>query len=236
MTVMPSPIFTPARGRYASALIVEDHPLFSDALAMTLQAACGITVVATAERLQQAVDLIDEGVAADVIVLDLQLPDIEGLDGLTRLKARAPQTPILIVSSVTDARVIAAAIRLGAVGYVPKHSAREVFREAFETLGRGEQYFPEESLLLARSAAHKADGVATKLASLTRQQGRILDLMCEGKLNKQIAYDLSIAETTVKAHVTAIMRKLGVQNRTQAVLLAREAGHALHLHDGTDKA
>ncbi len=203
---------------------------------MTLQAACGITVIATAERLDQAVALIESGVEADVIVLDLQLPDIEGLEGLARLKAQSPDTPILIVSSVTDARVIAAAIRMGAVGYVPKHSARDTFRQAFDAIGRGESYFPEEPLLLAQTAAHKADGIVAKLSRLTRQQGRILDLMCEGKLNKQIAYDLSIAETTVKAHVTAIMRKLGVQNRTQAVLLAREAGHPFHLHDGPDKA
>ena len=132
--------------------------------------------------------------------------------------------------------MIASAIRMGAVGYVPKHSARDVFREAFDTISRGEPYFPAESLELAQTAAHKADGIVAKLSRLTRQQGRILDLMCEGKLNKQIAYDLSIAETTVKAHVTAIMRKLGVQNRTQAVLLAREAGHPLHLHEGPDKA
>ncbi|RAI00344.1 DNA-binding response regulator [Acuticoccus sediminis] len=233
---MPTTELTPAHATFSSALIVEDHPLFCDALAMTLQAACGITVVATADRLDQAVALIDNGVDADIIVLDLQLPDIEGLEGLARLKARAPRTPVLIVSSVTDARVIASAIRMGAVGYVPKHSPRDIFRQAFDAIGRGEPYFPEEPLLLAQTAAHKADGIAAKLSSLTRQQGRILDLMCEGKLNKQIAYDLSIAETTVKAHVTAIMRKLGVQNRTQAVLLAREAGHALHLHEGPDKA
>ncbi|ORE95402.1 transcriptional regulator [Stappia sp. 22II-S9-Z10] len=203
---------------------------------MTLQAACGITAVATADRLEDAARLIGDGVEVDVIVLDLQLPDIEGMDGLARLKSLAPATPVLIVSSVTDARVIAAAVRMGAVGYVPKHSPRDVFREAFDAISRGERYFPEESLLLAQTAASKADGLATKLGSLTRQQSRILDLMCEGKLNKQIAYDLSIAETTVKAHVTAIMRKLGVQNRTQAVLLAREAGTALHLRDGSDNA
>ncbi|MCU0911300.1 MAG: response regulator transcription factor, partial [Rhodobacteraceae bacterium] len=119
--------------------------------------------------------------------------------------------PVVVVSSLADHRMIAAAIRAGASGFVPKHSQREVFRNAFAAIARGESFVPDGVALDADPAA---------------------PLICEGKLNKQIAYDLSIAETTVKAHVTAIMRKLGVQSRTQAVLIAQEASFASVLHDG----
>ena len=220
-----------AAGRgFASALIVDDHPLFCDALAMTLTAACGIKTVTTADRLTAALDVLERDGRPDVIVLDLHLPDVDGLDGLIRLRTVAAPTPVVIVSSIADARVIASAIRAGASGYVPKHAAREVFREAFAAVEAGKPYFPDVPLELAEARA--GGDVLTRLATLTKQQARILDLICEGKLNKQIAYDLSIAETTVKAHVTAIMRKLGVHSRTQAVLIAREASFASVLHGG----
>lgn len=213
-----------------SALIVDDHPLFCDALGMTLQAACGIARVETADRLAAALDRL-AALRPDVIVLDLNLPDVDGLDGLIRLRAAAGATPIVIVSSLTDNRLIASAIKAGATGYVPKHASREDFREAFAAITAGASHFPPVPLELAKSGEAPLDDAIARLGTLTKQQGRILDLICEGKLNKQIAYDLSIAETTVKAHVTAIMRKLGVHSRTQAVLVAREASFSSVLHD-----
>lgn len=222
-----------SRTHLASALIVEDHPLFCDALAMTLRAACGIARVDTADRLSAALEAIEGGERPDVVVLDLHLPDVDGLDGLIRLRAAVAPTPVVIVSSITDVRVIVQVIRAGAAGYVPKHAARETFREAFDAVRRGEPYFPSVPMDLANeTGGDEKHDVVSRLATLTRQQARILDLICEGKLNKQIAYDLSIAETTVKAHVTAIMRKLGVHSRTQAVLIAREASFARVLHNG----
>lgn len=213
---------------FASALIVDDHPLFCDALAMTLRAACGIESIASADRLSGALAWIEENGGPDVIVLDLHLPDVEGLDGLIRIKTAAPHTPVIVVSSIADHRVIASAASVGAAGYVPKHSGRDAFREAFAAVNAGERHFPAVRLELAGDSsadARRADALV-RLATLTRQQARILELICAGKLNKQIAFDLSIAETTVKAHVTAIMRKLGVHSRTQAVLVAREATFA----------
>ena len=208
-----------------SALIVDDHPLFCEALALTLQAVAGIAQVETAERLDQAIARLDRGPLPDVVLLDLNLPDVDGLDGLIRLKQAGEGVPVVVVSSLADNRVIGAALIAGADGFIPKHSHRDVFRAAFEAFRAGRVWTPEGYVPVSNGldpANHHEDAIA-RLSLLTRQQARILELICEGLLNKQIAYDLSIAETTVKAHVTAIMRKLGVQSRTQAVLLVRDA-------------
>jgi DNA-binding NarL/FixJ family response regulator len=203
------------------ALIIEDHPLFSDALSLTLTGYVGITSVEAVGRLDAALLRLSVPPLPDVIVLDLHLPDVTGLDGLIRLRAVAGMVPIVVVSSLTEPRVIAAVLQAGAAGFVPKHSEREVFREAFGRIMAGERYAPQSSGIYPNEAA--SNGLFAKLALLTPQQGRILHLICAGKLNKQIAFDLSITEPTVKAHVTAIMRKLGVQSRTQAVVMARGA-------------
>lgn len=209
--------------RFRSALIVEDHPLFSDALSMTLRSVVGIEVVETADKLAKALERCQRGPMPDVVILDLGLPDVNGLDGLIRLKQVVGEVPVVVVSSLDNARIIGAALRAGAAGFVPKHSQRHVFREAFACIADGGIYSPEgfQSGAEAGLPTGPEDAIA-RLRLLTRQQSLILERICEGKLNKQIAYDLSIAETTVKAHVTAIMRKLGVHSRTQAVLMARE--------------
>ena len=211
--------------RFASALIVDDHPLFCDALSMTLRTVAGIEDIETACLLGDALKALDNGCKPDVIVLDLNLPDVNGLDGLIRLKTAAGGIPIVVVSSMADNRMISSVMRAGARGFVPKHSQRSVFRQAFDALAHHQIFLPEGFVDVAdaENPTNGRDDAMSRLATLTNQQSRILQLICEGKLNKQIAYDLSIAETTVKAHVTAIMRKLGVQSRTQAVLIAGEA-------------
>ena len=207
------------------ALIIDDHPLFCDALAMTLKAVAGIAVIDTADRIDAAIVRIDAGPLPDVIVLDLNLPDVSGLDGLIRLRLAAPDVPVVVVSSLADNRVIGAVLVAGAAGFVPKHAHREVYRLAFAAVAAGDRYLPEGFVPRDDGASPREAAIA-RLALLTRQQARILQLICEGMLNKQIAYELTIAETTVKAHVTAIMRKLGVMSRTQAVLIAQEASFA----------
>lgn len=215
-----------------SALVVDDHPLFCDALAMTLQAVTETENIRMAASLEDALNDIRANGAPDVVVLDLNLPDVNGFDGLIRLR-KAADAPVIVVSSMSDARVITSALQSGAAGFVPKHSQRNVFADAFDAIKRGEQFVPDGCDLIEDAPDTDSADAAARLSTLTNQQARILQLICEGKLNKQIAFDLSIAETTVKAHVTAIMRKLGVQSRTQAVLIAKETSFANILHDGS---
>ncbi|MBL4917783.1 response regulator transcription factor [Szabonella alba] len=220
-----------AKGGFRHALIVDDHPLFCDALAMTLKSVAGIAAIDTADRLETALARLDLVPLPDVVVLDLDLPDVTGFDGLVRLRSAVPDLPVVVVSSMADHRAIGAALAAGAAAFVPKHSRREVFRAAFDAVAAGRRYLPEGYVPDPGGPGNRREAALARLALLTRQQSRILQLICEGRLNKQIAFDLSIAETTVKAHVTAIMRKLGVQSRTQAVLIVQEASFAALMPD-----
>lgn len=229
---MQIPASAPAARTFSSALIVDDHPLFCDALSMTLQAVSGIRKVDTESRLEDALEFLVSKGKPDLIILDLNLPDVDGLEGVVRMRTAA-KAPVIVVSSLTDSRVISGVVSAGASGFVPKHSQRDVFRIAVETVAQGEVFVPDGYQKLAREDAEgpAVDDAIERLSALTNQQARILQLVCEGKLNKQIAYDLSIAETTVKAHVTAIMRKLGVQSRTQAVLIAKKTSFSSFLSE-----
>jgi len=209
---------SPSRGW---ALVIDDHPLFCDALELTLKSVTDYRNVRTANSLETARVILQENDMPGLVFLDLNLPDVKGLDGLISLIRHTDKTPIVIVSSITENSIIGAAILAGAAGFVPKHSPRSVFKDAIEHIERGEVYKPHG--YVEGSSPTAQDETISRLSSLTNQQARILELICEGKLNKQIAFDLTIAETTVKAHVTAIMRKLGVQSRTQAVLVAQNA-------------
>jgi DNA-binding NarL/FixJ family response regulator len=206
---------------FRSVLVVDDHPLFCDALMMTLRSILPeAETIQSADRLEQALTLLKAS-TPDVILLDLNLPDVEGLNGLQQLQRSYPKVPVVVVSSMADNRMIGSCMRAGAMGFIPKHADRATFETAFQTLRTGTSFVPDG--YIEPGGTSKDSDIMEQLASLTNQQGRILELICEGKLNKQIAFDLSIAETTVKAHVTAIMRKLGVQSRTQAVLFVQEA-------------
>lgn len=209
------------------ALVVDDHPLFCDALTLTLQSLADFEEIRNAGTLERALDIASQDSPPDLIVLDLNLPDVNGLDGLVRLRTAMPRAAILIASSMADNRMISHALKAGADGFVPKHSQRSVFRRAFEAMSQGVAFVPDGYIdPHAPGKDPGPDDALSRLGTLTNQQARILSLICEGKLNKQIAFDLTIAETTVKAHVTAIMRKLGVHSRTQAVLIAQEARFA----------
>ncbi len=203
------------------ALIVDDHPMFCDALELTLRSISEFDMIRNANSIGEAVALLSENTAPALVVLDLNLPDANGLDGLTRIVNLVSPAPVIVVSSLTDNRIVTSALKVGASGYVPKHSPRTVFKAAVESVEQGRIYVPDN--FVPTEVPTRQSEALRALSSLTPQQARILEFMSDGLLNKQIAYELSIAEATVKAHVTAIMRKLGVQNRTQAVLVAKDA-------------
>ena len=206
-------------------LLIDDHPLFCDAMAMTVGEIFDAPLIQTAATLKEALKRVSD-TPPDLIVLDLNLPDVDGVDGLIRLRSAVPDAKIVVVSSISDNRVTSSVLDSGAFGFVPKGSPREEPVRAFQIVAEGEIYTPEDFVAPQGDfLSQEKQEVVEKLSSLTPQQSVILNLICEGKLNKQIAYDLSIAETTVKAHLTAIMRKLGVQNRTQAVLLAKKVSY-----------
>lgn len=215
---------------FKSAFIIDDHPLFCDALSMTLSHVASIADIRTFANLGDSIAALEDTAQPDLIVLDLNLPDVDGLDGVVRL-LNLVDAPVIVVSSMSDNRVISSTLRAGASGFVPKHSKREVFSAAIDALRRGQKFTPDGFVEENAESDMNIPDALSRLSTLTNQQARILELICQGKLNKQIAFDLSIVETTVKAHVTAIMRKLGVQSRTQAVLLAKETSFANVLHE-----
>ena len=214
----------------SAVMVIDDHPLFCEALTMTLSGALGADAVESANSLHDAVARLNAGAAPELILLDLNLPDVVGMDGLIRLKTAAPRTPVVVVSSLSDDRVIASALRAGASGFIPKDSPRDVLVGAVRAVLRGGVWTPDG--FIPDGDEGSRDDPLKRLQDLTPQQMRILQLVCEGKLNKQIAYDLGIAETTVKAHISAILRKLGVQSRTQAVLIAQAVSFSSILQSG----
>lgn len=217
-------------------LVIDDHPLFCDALSMTLRTLQADSSVMAANSLHEGMMVIDDGANPDAILLDLNLPDVDGVDGLIRLRTRLPGTPVVVISSYDDDRIIASVLRAGAVGFIPKQSGRGELQEAFRRIWAGETYTPPTYQPAAPRESPQEDlhTSVERLGTLTPQQTRILELVCEGKLNKQIAFDLSIAETTVKAHITAILRKLNVHSRTQAVLIAQKTQFSSILQTSPD--
>jgi len=213
------------KGPGTRLLLIDDHPLFCDAMAMTVGEIFPDPDIQTASTLTEALEKLSHTLP-DLIVLDLNLPDVEGVDGLVRLRSVVPDIKIVVVSSLSDNRVTSAVIEAGASGFVPKNSPRAELIAAFQKIVDGEIYTPDEFVAPnSGTLGQEQRSVLKRLESLTPQQSRILSLIGEGKLNKQIAFELAIAETTVKAHLTAILRKLGVQNRTQAVLLANKVSY-----------
>lgn len=197
-----------------SILIVDDHPLVSTALGMAAHAADPSVRVDTAATLAEA----EARVRADppgLVLLDLMLPDAQGFAGLALLRALAPAVPIAIVSSRDEEAVVARAMGLGAHGFIPKSAPMDRMTAAIRLLLRGGRWVPEGAA--AAPAGEAADGIAT----LSVAQLRVLRAVAGGAQNKQIAHDLDLAEATVKSHLAAIFRKLGVTNRTQAVLALR---------------
>jgi len=175
--------------------------------------------IAEAGSFEDVAKLLDLDGNVDLVLLDLAMPGVRGFSGLIYLRAQHPSVPIVIVSANDDPNVIRRCIGLGASGFVPKTLAVEAMRLAIRCVLEGGVWTPPDVDMVAAADA-ETDGLLTRLTSLTPQQVRVLMMLSDGLLNKQIAYELSVSEATVKAHVSAILQKLGVESRTQAVIAA----------------
>lgn len=203
------------------AIIADDHPLFRVALAQALQQLLGAQAqLLQAQSMQQLWPLLRQHPTTDLILLDLKLPDAEGFTGLTALRAEYPDITVLMISAIEDPAVIKQALQLGATGYVTKSAPLDVLQHAIDTVLSGESFVPTD---LSNAVAQAQDLIdadfAQRLAQLTPQQLRVLKMIADGMLNKQIAFEMNVQETTVKQHVSAILRKLNVNNRTLAGIL-----------------
>jgi DNA-binding NarL/FixJ family response regulator len=198
-------------------IIVDDHPLFRAALRQTLAGGDPSIQVEEAGDLAQLNAALEADRDCDLVLLDLNMPGVRGFSGLLLLRAQYPDVPVAIISAVEDSAVIRRAFELGASGYLHKSVGPPEIRRAIETVLSGEVFVPE-GIDMASDDDHSA--LMRRLSTLTPQQVRVLMMLSDGLMNKQIAYELSISEATVKAHVSAILQKLDVDSRTQAVIAA----------------
>ena len=198
-------------------IIVDDHPLFRAALRQTLSGGDASIAVEEAGDLNGLTAALEANRDCDLVLLDLNMPGVRGFSGLLLLRAQYPDVPVMIISAVEDGAVIRRAFELGASGYLQKSVGPPEIRRAIETVLQGEVFVPKEIDL---STADEQSALLRRLGTLTPQQVRVLMMLSDGLMNKQIAYELSISEATVKAHVSAILQKLDVDSRTQAVIAA----------------
>src|SRR6201988_3805172 len=207
---------TPADTRL---VIADDHPLFRDALR---QAVAG---VGTAAKMDQAgpvhelTALLEQDSDVDMVLLDLSMPGISGFSGLIYLRAQYPAIPVVIVSASDDVGTIRRSLDFGASGFIPKRFGVETLRDAIVKVMDGDVWVPPDTDL-SSATDPEMTRLRDRLVTLTPQQVRVLMMLSEGLLNKQIAYELGVSEATIKAHVSAILQKLGVESRTQAVIAA----------------
>ena len=206
-------------GSASKFLIIDDHPLFREALHSAVELAYPNSDTLDAASLDEANQLLQDDAGFDLALLDLSMPGVKGMDGLLHLRTHYPRLPVVVVSGAEDPPIIAQVLAYGAAGFIPKSSKKTTLADAIQQVMNGAVYVPET---YADGAEDPIDDDTRKmierLSSLTPQQIRVLQMICNGLLNKQIAYELSVAETTVKAHVSEILRKLSVSSRTQAVI------------------
>jgi DNA-binding NarL/FixJ family response regulator len=202
-------------------LIVDDHPLFRAALKGAVAGACTTCQFFEADSVATLFDVLETHPQTDLLLLDLNLPGAYGFCALAHLRGSHPELPVIVVSAMDDVRTVHQVMAFGAQGFVSKSADAATIGCRVSSVLRGECAFPAGSTADEKPEADSAAlDLAQRLAQLTAQQFRVFGMLCSGRLNKQIAYELQITEATVKAHMTAILRKLGAANRTQAVLLA----------------
>ena len=200
-------------------LIADDHPLVRGALRQAVANAVAGADIVECGSLEDVTRSLEANSEVDLVLLDLAMPGVRGFSGLMVLRAQHPSVPVVVVSGKEDRGVIRLCIDFGASGFIPKSTDMETMQNAIRLVLAGDVWVPADVDLSGPVDRDAVDSVR-RLASLTPQQVRVLMMLSEGLLNKQIAYELSVSEATVKAHVSAILQKLGVESRTQAVIAA----------------
>ncbi len=204
-------------------IIADDHPLFRGALRQAVASIMPQARVMEASGMEDLNAALTQERYVDLILLDLTMPGVQGFSGLMSLRAQYPELPVVIVSATEEATVIRRAMDFGASGFIPKSIDIDSIGGAIQAVLAGDTWTPPDVDLSASEDAETAD-LVRRLGTLTPQQVRVLTMLSEGLLNKQIAYELGVSEATVKAHVSAILDKLGVDSRTQAVIAASKIG------------
>ena len=210
----------------ATIVIADDHPLFRGALRGAVAGLLPGATVLEATGLDDLTDLLAKAGDVDLVLLDLMMPGVQGFSGLIYLRAQHPAIPVAIVSANEDPVAIRRAMEFGAAGFIPKSLDIDRIGEAIAAVLAGGTWTPPD-VELGVSEDQETAALMRRLATLTPQQVRVLMMLSEGLLNKQIAYELGVSEATVKAHVSAILQKLGVESRTQAVIASSRIGATL---------
>ncbi|WP_324614945.1 response regulator transcription factor [Hyphomicrobium album] len=199
-------------------LIVDDHPLFIEALEQVIQATFPNAAVFKASSIEMARGVLDKENRVELVLLDLSMPGTRGLEGVIELRKRYPKLPIVIVSALEDPRIISEVMQCGAAGFISKSTRGGDLSRALKDVMEGSVVLPRGYQPPAEVSP--SSDLAARIATLTPQQVRVLQMLRQGLLNKQIAFELDVGETTIKAHVSEILRKLKVNSRTQAVIEA----------------
>ena len=209
--------------------IADDHPLFRGALRAAVAALFTNADITEAGTFDEVVNLLERGTEIDLVLLDLSMPGARGFSGLMYLRAQYPGVPVAVVSANDDPTAIRRCMQIGASGFIPKTLGIDGMRAAISKILGGGVWTPPD-VDLSQAADLETAELMGRMATLTPQQVRVLMMLSEGLLNKQIAYELGVSEATIKAHVSAILQKLGVESRTQAVIAAAkiEAGQFSH--------
>ncbi len=204
-------------------IIVDDHPLFRGALGQALGDAFAEAEVFEAGSLDELIERLGTTTDIDLVLLDLTMPGVHGVSGLLYLRAQHPEVPVAIVSASDDPGTIRHCLDCGASGFISKSQPVEAIRDAIRKIMAGEVWLPPDVDLSNLPTGETAE-LVSRLSTLTPQQVRVLMMLGEGLLNKQIAFKLGVSEATIKAHVSAILQKLGVDSRTQAVIAINKIG------------
>lgn len=199
-------------------VIADDHPLFRGALYQAVHLAMSEATLLEADSIASLLTLLASHQEVDLLLLDLKMPGANGLEGVAHLRGQYPELPVVVVSASEDPAIIHQVMRLGALGFIPKSAPMKTLVEALSCVLQGDTWLPAG----LPADDESGDDLATRLGSLTPQQYKVLLMLRDGSLNKQIAWELNVSEATIKAHITAIFRKLGVKNRTQAVIALQQ--------------